>query len=72
MKSQAATERIVTLSRQQVAPRGLVKFRGGWKWQYHIGNEMRGFWKLADAKKEARRRWPGCRIIERWKDPVSS
>lgn len=64
--------RIVTLSRQRVPARGVLRYRGAWCFQYHIGNEMRGFWKLADAKKEVRRRWPGCRIIERWKDPVSS
>lgn len=63
-------DRIVTLSRHQCPARGLVNFRGGWKYQYHIGNEMRGYWKLADAKKAARERWPNDKIkfVERWKE----
>lgn len=70
MKSQAATERIVTLTRQRVPARGVLRYRGAWCFEYHIGNEFRGYSRLVDVKTAARKRWPKDRIrfIERWKE----
>lgn len=59
---------VVTITREEFRPPrgGYDNYAGNWRWIYRIANVPKPHRRLEHAIKEARRRWPGCRIRKAW------
>lgn len=56
----------ITITREEVRPRGMPEYRFAWNYVYRIVNVEKPHSRLKLAIAEARRRWPGCKIKRAW------
>ncbi len=59
---------VVTITREQVPPRSVKRYRRASPWVYHLNGVLSlNFPTLPAAKKHARERWPGCSFVLAWR-----